>query len=141
MFNSPDFLILIFAAILFALVYEVNSAKAQSMTETEKLELLEKFNERDEIRVRVSYNMDHLPRRFLGPAYQNQIAELHEQLIREMTFYDLDFNIVSKENTRPEILITIDEDTMQYLFDSKIVEDVRFRGHIGAYRCHCAIRN
>ncbi|GEM_PF-3077635 len=131
MFNSSGFLVLIVTAILLAPLFEANSAKAQSMTETEKFELLEKFNERDEIRVRVTYNMDHLSRRFLGAAYQSQIIELHQQLIREMNFYDLSFNIVRKENTRPEILITIDEDTLLYLFDSKIIENVRYAMRFG----------
>lgn len=127
MFKILSFLILIFSADAPSQKYDTAVAAATVLpsTETDKAGLLKRVKERGTIRVRITYDMDHLPVRFLGPAYQNQIFELHARLIRELNYHHLFFDVIRKENTRPQITLSINEDTLLYLFNSNMVKNIR----------------
>lgn len=96
---------------------------------TNKQELLERVRERDYISVIITYKMDRFANeRNLNEnqsrAQRSQIAQMHNDFVRELDNVDFTYQIGRKLNLRPRISITVDKKGLKYLYDLQFIERI-----------------
>lgn len=109
--------------------HKINQYVQHSLIDTtNKQRLLERVREKGSIKVWVFYQMDYTPEGDLNGIeimeQREYIKNMHSRFIEELEEKELQIRSVNKMNREPRVAMFVDEEALEYILNSPLVEDV-----------------